>query len=158
MNQVDIRGITACLAYANFTALTGGVTTITTGNTISYAIAGKMYTKANGALTTPTTDANDGAAMTLTANKARALVLGLDKDGNPKLMAGAIVDWDGSAFQVPPPLPNVPATVCPIAYIVLKGGSTLSGTFTVGSSNWNATGMTATITNVMALPDRPQTS
>ena len=158
MDELTQRGMTACFGYANFTALTGAATTVTTGNTIDFSISGKFYTKANGALTTPTTDGNDGTAMTLTANKARAIVWGLDSGGNPKAYAGAIVDWDGTAFQVTPPFPSIPDSVCPIGYSILKAGSTLVGTFTVGSSNWNTTGMTNTIVSCATLPERPQTA
>jgi hypothetical protein len=49
--------------------------------------------------------------------------------------------------------------MCPIGYIVLKAGSTLSGTFTFGSSNLSGvTGMTYTFVDVIGLPDRPQIS
>lgn len=158
MDNLALRGLNIALQFANFTALNTAVTTITTGNTIPFAINGKCYSKANGALTTPTTGAASGSAITLTANQGRAVVLGLDSGGNPKLYEGAVVAWDGSAFQVAPPIPNVPDSVCPIGLIILKAGSTLVGTFTVGSSNWNAMGMTATITSLVALPDRPQTA
>ena len=49
--------------------------------------------------------------------------------------------------------PDIPATEVPFAYHTPKAGTTVSGTWTFGSSNWNATGMTVgTVVNCSMIP------
>lgn len=134
---------------------TGAVTTYDTTVTIVYAVGGKSKTKT--AITTgvtPTTDAVTGSGITLTASKARTVVWCLNAAGTVSVVAGDIVDWDGTAFFRAPPLPNIPDTLTPFAYQLLKASSA-AGTITFGTSNWNATGFTNAITNVFELPTRP---
>lgn len=137
---------------------TGGETVYDTTVIIEYAIKGKAYRKA--AVTdgvTPTTDGNTGTAMTLVANYGTVVVWALNSAGTVSCYKGTTEALDAAgAFINVPQFPSIPDTVCPFAYSILKGGSTLSGTWTFGSSNWNATGMTATHTNLFTLPDRPQ--
>lgn len=139
---------------------TGGETVYDTTVIIEYAIGGKAYRKA--AVTdgvTPTTDGTTGSAMTVTANYGTVVVWALNSSGTVSCYKGTTESLDSSgAFINAPQFPAVPDTVCPFAYTVIKGGSTVSGTWTFGSSNWNATGITATHTNVFTLPGRPQTS
>jgi hypothetical protein len=140
----------------------GTTTTISSTGTIHYLIKGIAYTKAALSNTaTPTTDATTGSAFTgFTANNGTVVVIGLDSSGNVKASQGPIqaLDVDGN-FIVAPQFPAIPDTICPIGYIVLKGGSTLSGTFTFGSSNLSGvTGMTYTFDSVGTLPDRPKVS
>lgn len=145
---------------AGLTGISGAATTYSTGaTTLQYSIAGKAYSKAQvsgGA--SPTTDANDGSAITLTAGKARAVVWGFDASGNVKAVAGPIVDWDGTAFKQAPLFPAIPDSICPFAYTIHKAGSTTVGTWTFGSSNWNATGLSHAVVDVLEMPSRPQTS
>lgn len=158
MQSIEARGLNFATSSGALTA-TGAETVHDTTVTITYCINGVAYTKTaitDG--TTPTTDHNDGAAITLTANKARVVVWALNSSGAVKCMAGPIVDWDGTAFSVPPAFPPIPDDVTPFATQMLKGGSALSGTWTFGSSNWNATGLTSSINNVLVLPARPRTS
>lgn len=141
-------------------AIAGAATTHTTTVAISYCIGGKGFTKAaiTGG-TTPTTDAATGAAITLTANHGRVVVWALDAAGAVKCYAGPIEDLDSAGnFTVAPAFPAIPDTVTPFNYTVLKAGATTSGTWTFGTSNWNATGMTVTDVDVFILPDRPQVS
>lgn len=139
---------------------TGAETVYDTTVIIEFAIAGKAYRKAavaDGA--TPTTDGNTAAAMTLVANYGTVVVWGLNSSGTVSCYKGSTEALDSAGnFINAPQFPAIPNNICPFAYSILKGGSTLSGTWTFGSSNWNATGMTATHTNIMTLPDRPQTS
>jgi hypothetical protein len=87
------------------------------------------------------------------------VVFCLDSADAVKIVAGEVVALDaGGAFLDAPEFPNVPDTLCPMGYVIVKGGATLSGTFTVGSSNWNTTGMTYVVTDVFGMPDRPQTA
>jgi len=139
---------------------TGAETVYDTTVIIEFAIAGKAYRKAAVADgTTPTTDGTTGAAMTLTANEGTVVVWGLNSSGTVSCYKGSTEDLDSAgAFITAPQFPSIPDGICPFAYTILKGGSTLSGTWTFGSSNWNATGMTATHTNIFTLPARPQTS
>jgi hypothetical protein len=162
--QAAVFGPTFCPTYVAVTGVTAtGATTFTatpvgTAAAIGFCIKGKAYTKATisgGA--TPTTDAITGAAfLPLAASRACNFVLGLDSGGNIKAAQGTIVTLDPSGnLQADSEFPFLPDTMCPFAYITCKNGSTGSA-WTFGSSNWNATGMTATPVSVMALPARPQ--
>lgn len=152
---------------ANF-ATTSGLLTATGPETvhdttvaISYCINGKAYSKAaitDGA--TPTTDFNTSAAFTaLTADKGCVFVWGLNSAGAVKVVQGPIENMDGDTdlFKVSPQFPDIPDTITPFAYQVITLDGTASS-WTFGSSNWNATGVTSAIQNVMVLPDRPQES
>jgi hypothetical protein len=160
MDRLASVPLTLCLSKVTLAA--GTTTTVSNTGTITFAIKGKAYSKSamtNAA--TPTTDALTGSAFTaLSASKGTVVVIGLDKDGALKACQGPIVDLDSAnAFVQAPSFPLIPDTMCPIGYIVLKAGSTLSGTFTFGSSNLSGvTGMTYTFVDVIGLPDRPQIS
>lgn len=156
LNFVLGQGATAGAAL---TGLSGAATTFST-SVINYAINGVAYTNAaNAGAATPTTDGNAGTAMTLTASKAAAFVWGVDSSGAEKVYKGPTVDFDGST-GIACPFPYVPATVAVFACHIIKGASTVSGTWTFGSSNWNATGITVgTITNCAGmLPSVPLTT
>lgn len=154
----DLFGQNFCTTSGLLTA-TGAETVYDTTVTINYVIDGKIDTRT--AVTdgvTPTTDHVTGAAITLTANKSRCVVWGLIAGDTVKCIAGPIVDWNGSAYNVPPSFPAIPDAFVPFAYQIIKGASTVSGTWTFGTSNWNATGVTSAIVNVAVLPSRPQIS
>lgn len=144
-------------AGAALTGLSGAATTYST-SLFGYILNGQAFAKAAVAGgTTPTTDGNTAAAITLTANKARAIVWALNSAGTVSVYAGPIVDWvDTTASSTACPLPVLPGTVCPFAVHTIQGGSTLSGTWTFGSSNWNATGLTVgTVQNLGQLRNVP---
>jgi hypothetical protein len=146
LNLEQGSGLTAAYqssATATISALTGAATTYTITN-VPFVLNGLAYFKATASgAATPTTDGNSGAAITLTANKARAVVWAVNAAGTVSVYAGPIVDYtDTTASSTACPLPVLPGTVCPVAVMVIMGGSTLSGTWTLGSSNWNATGLT----------------
>jgi hypothetical protein len=85
--------------------------------------------------------------MTLVASQAAAFVWAVDSAGTVKVYKGPTVSWNGTDVNALP-YPSVPATVAVFAVHVIKGASTVSGTWTFGSSNWNATGITVgTVTN-----------
>jgi len=161
MQSQQLVGANFCAVKAGLTGLSGAATTFSTGATaVQYAVGGKAFTKATvtgGA--TPTTDAVTGTAITLTANQGRAVVWCLDSAGAVKAVAGPVVNLDSAGnFLLAPEFPAIPDTLTPFAYTLHKAGSTLSGTWTFGTSNWNTTGMTHTVVDVLVLPNRPQTS
>jgi len=160
MDQLSQIAITMCLSKVTLAA--GTTTTISNTGTTTFTIQGKAYTKTaitNGA--TPTTDAATGAAFpAISANQGTVIVIGLDATGAIKAAQGTTQGLDVSgAFIQAPLMPNVPDTMCPIGYIIFKGGSTLSGTWTFGTSNLSSvTGATYTFVDVCMLPFRPQIS
>ncbi len=158
MQGLDFRGMNFATTSGLLTA-TGAETVYDTTVTIAYCVNGKALTKTavtDG--TTPTTDGVTGVApATLTANTARVAVWCLNASGTVSVVHGPNVAWDGTNADPMPQFPSIPDTLTPFAYQVLKAGST-AGTITFGTSNWNATGFTNAIVNVMVLPDRPQTS
>lgn len=164
MRNDGSRGATGATTVGLLTA-TGAETVYDTTIIIHYAINGKGERKAavtDGA--TPTTDQNTGAAFnTLAASEGCVLVWCLNAAGTVSIAQSEVKALDSSnAFPEPDGIPDFPDidldTYCPFAYSVLKNGSTGS-TFTIGSSNWNATGMTATHQDVLfGLPSRPQSS
>jgi len=160
MQRLDVRGFTGTLMKA--VAAAGTTTTYSTTGVTQYSIDGKAYSKAavtNGA--TPTTDYVDGLAFTgITAGYGTVIVFGYDSGGTVRCMQGSVEALDVSGnFVLSPQLPIIPDNVAPFGYLVAKGGSTLSGTWTFGSSNLSSvTGMTYTFVDVMTLPERPQVS
>lgn len=144
---------------AKVTLAAGTTTTLVNTGTTPFCIKGKAYSKAamsNAA--SPTTDARTGSAFTgIMANQGTVVIVGFDKDGNVKACQGSVESLDSSGnFILAPQLPIVPDTVCPVGYIILKGGAALVGTFTFGSSNLSGvTGMTYTFGDLMTMPPRP---
>jgi hypothetical protein len=158
MQQLDFRGLNMCTTTGLLTA-TGAETVYDTTATIQFCINGKAATKAavtDGA--TPVIDGVTGVAPpVLTANMARMAVWCLNASGAVSVVHGGNVAWDGSAAAPMPPFPYIPDDRTPFAYQFLKAGST-AGTITFGTSNWNATGFTNAIQNVLVLPEHPQIS
>lgn len=140
----------------------GTTTTYSTANTVLYCIRGKAYSKTavtNGA--TPTTDITTGAAFVpVAANQGSVYVFGFDASGTIRVCQGQVSALDVAGnFIYTPQFPIVPDTVTPFGYLVFKGGSTLSGTWTFGTNNLSGvSGATYTFVDVMTLPDRPQVS
>jgi hypothetical protein len=140
-----LNGIFAvATAGAALTGLSGAASTYAT-SAFGFSIDGIAYAKAAVSTTaSPTTDGNTGLAITLTANKARAIVWGVNAAGTFSVYAGPIVDYiDTTAGNVFCLLPSLPSGVIPFAAHTVQGGSSVSGTWTFGSSNWNATGISA---------------
>lgn len=158
---LDFTGVTMPLGNYGLTDNSGTKTTFD-ANQIFYAIDGKTYglTSARADATTGTTDYVTGAAITLTANKARLVVWCLTTTATdiPKLIAGPAVDMDNGTMLTPPQFPAIPAGLCPVAYMLVKAGATTSGTWTFGSSNWDATGVTNTTVNICGMANATPTS
>jgi hypothetical protein len=154
MHAQRLLGPSATTTNGLLTA-TGAETVYDTTVAITYCIQGEAQT----AKAAVTDSATGSAAATLTANKGRVVVWALSAGGTVVCYHGKNTDLDTSGnFVTAPQFPDVPDTVAPFAFQVLKAGST-AGTITFGTSNWNATGFTNSITNViLGLPNRPQTS
>jgi hypothetical protein len=155
INLQNAIGGNLCVGSAALTGLSGAATTYST-SAIATVIRGIQRAKAavaGGA--TPTTDAVSGAAMTLVANQAAVFVWGVNAAGTVQVIKGATVPYtDTTAGSTEVKLPALPDTFCPIAYVVIKAGATTVGTWTFGSSNWNATGIVVdAVANLFGLPD-----
>lgn len=160
MDQLSQRGEALHCVKAGLTGISGAATTFSTGAAaLMYSVAGKAATKAQvsgGA--TPTTDGVTGAAITLAINFGMVVVWAIDLAGNIKVVAGQTVPLDTQGnLLLAPQWPAIPDTLAPFAYHLMKNGSTGS-LFTFGVTNWNSTGMTHVVQDVLVLPDRPQTS
>lgn len=144
-----------CIGSAALTGLSGAATTYTT-SAVSSVIRGAQFAKAavaGGA--TPTTDAVSGAAMTMVANQARVFAWGLNAAGTVQVIAGPVVSYtDTTAGSTEVKMPNLPDTFALFAYVVIKAGATTVGTWTFGTSNWNATGIVVDpVVNRFSQPD-----
>jgi hypothetical protein len=152
-----IAGGNLSLGKAGLTGLSGAATTISTGKAIDYLIHGAAYTKAaitGGA--TPTLDAATGASFKpLVAQQAMAgytvpnvgsacvFVFCLDASGNLKVVQGPVSNYaDTSAGSTPLQMPQLPDSVAPFAYAVIKLTSATAASWTFGTGLWNATGVT----------------
>lgn len=160
MDQLLLRGGSFLATKAGLTGISGAATTYSTGaTTLQYSVKGKASTKAQvsgGA--TPTTDAVTALAITLAAGFATVVVWGLNAAGTVQVIKGSTEALDGQGnFVNAPQFPALPDTFTPFAYHLIQAGATAS-LFTFGSSNWNATGLTHTVVDVLILPDRLQTS
>lgn len=161
MNQLDLRGSAFSLSTGLLTA-TGGVTTHDTTATINYVLNGVIRQKT--AITTgatPTLDVNTGVAFpALLPSKGCAVVWMLNSSGTVQVAMGPSESIDSAGnFLRHPAWPTIPPTSAPFAYQILKLSSAGSASGVVfGVANWNATGFTNVIKNVMFLPDRPQAS
>lgn len=163
MQAFDLQGLNAVLGNAGLTGLSGAATTYST-SAVTTSVRGKASTR--GAVSggaSPTTDGNSGLPMTLTANKGCVFVWTTDAgaSGAIRVYQSRVLDLDSAGNFLSgqaPEFPNIPDTTVAFAYVVARAGSTLSGTWTHGSSNWNATGLTLAVQNVTVLPDRLQVS
>lgn len=153
-------GANFCTTKAGLTGISGAATTYSTGAAAqTYAVNGKAATKAQvsgGA--TSITDLNTGVAFTgLTANKGSVFVWALNAAGTVAVAQGSVEPLDAAgAFVNPPQFPRLPDSNTAFAYVVIKAGATTVGTWTFGSSNWNSTGITVSVVDVLMLPSRPQ--
>lgn len=168
MDNLFNRGMNFCTTNSLLTA-TGAETVHDTTVLLNFCINGKAYTKSgtNADQATPTTDATDGVAFsdasktltgTTTGGQGTVVVWSYNSSGTVKCSMGSRESLDASGnFLQRPQFPAIPDTLCPFAYMVLKHYGTAS-TVTFGTSNWNATGFSNAIVNVLVLPDRPQVS
>lgn len=170
MHSSKLTGANFCGSISLLTA-TGAETVHDTTVLLNFCINGKGYTKSgtNADQATPTTDYNTGAAFPVLVGGASVagaygngcvVVWGYNSSGTVKCMMGGHQALDSAGnFIVAPQFPAVPDDICPFAYQVLKAGATASATAIIfGTANWNATGYTNAIVNILCMPSRPQVS
>lgn len=166
MDALQTPPLTMCVSKATLAA-SGAATTFTTTGATLYCIKGKAYTtSAASSAATPTSDATKGttfASAPLAANTGTVFVWCYDGSSTTaataiKVVQGTVEALDTSGnFMKAPDFSNIPDTLCPFAYSIVRAGSTASA-WTFGTSNWNATGITVAHQDVMSLPGRPQVS
>lgn len=153
-----INGLTMATTHSA-TATPDGAATYNIATAVTFCIGGKAYSKATvSGGTTPVTDGNGNAIADVGEDKGCLLVWTLDASGTVDLWQSDVVDTDESGnFLTIPDFPTIDTDMyCPIAYTVLT--NTNSTAFDVGTTNWNATGATATTVSVLTMPRRPQES
>lgn len=172
------QAIPVTMNFTKATLAAGTTTTISTTGTTTFAIRSKFYTKTaitNGA--TPTVDFATGAAFlpipipntapNLALGYGCVFTIGFDTGGNVRAIQGTIVPLDISGNFINAPQfgalgpsgsGSTDNNFCPIGYVLVELGATAVATWTLGTNNWNATGVTATFIDICTLPDRPQVS
>lgn len=154
-----MNGLTLCTSKAGLTA--GTTSTYTTTVAVAGMIGGKYATplavQTNTA--TPTTDGNSAAFTALAASQVSVFVFTIVAAGTIAVFQGTVEDLDsGDAVEKAPEFPAIDTdTYLPFGYVVVVNSSAGSA-WTFGASNWTATGVTDTYTDVGVLPSRPQTS
>lgn len=182
----SIAGGNVVLNKAGLTGLSGAATTVSTSagggaTSLIFMNQGKAYQKANLAgAATPINDAASASAVvgtaasgsafrplvaqqapaglsTVYAGSACVFVFGFDPSGNLRVAQGQVVNYtDTSANSTVCPFPQLPDWFTPFAYAVIKLVSATAATWTFGTSNWNATGVTVdTPVDVCVLPAVP---
>lgn len=162
MNLFDIRNITMNRDSTVLTGLSGAATTVSTTGTPSYYLKGKIIASTNqsgGA--TPTTDIATAAAFkALKTSEGCLFVFGWDSSAptvfsvaQGKIVKAADVTNKSASYD----FPNIPDTFCPVAFVTISYVG--SSTWTLGTSNWNATTTTiGTVINCAMLPNQPLTA
>lgn len=159
MDTLRQAPVTQCLVKATLVA--GTTSTLSSTGAIQYAIAGKAYSRAALANTAPpTTDANTGLAFVpVITNTGCVFLVGVNAAGALRVVQGGLqaLDVIGN-FLVSPQFGAMPDDFCPIAYQVIKAGSTASASgWVFGVGNQAAvTGITYAIQDVIGIPGRPQ--
>lgn len=167
--------LTQVLTKAALTA-TGAETVYDTTGVMLLSLNGKEFTKAavtDG--TTPTLDANTGAAfvaligggsVTNVPGQGTYFLWMVNSSGtvkvaqslrSPGLLAGYPLDMLGNftAEGGTPNYPSVPEGYVPFAVMTVKAGATASASgWILGTHNWNATGITVSIQDINSLPNR----
>lgn len=155
-------GLTANLSNAVVAA--GTTTTYSTTNTTVATIGGKFATTLAAQTNTasPTTDVNTAATFVpIKVNQGSVFVWGTNAAGAIKVAQGSVentavgITTTAGAFINAPQFPNLPDDFVAIGYTLVRAAPSAS-TWTFGSSNWTASGITTAFVNVCELPDRPQ--
>lgn len=166
-NLAQHSGFTGNLLSFALAGLSGAATTHSHTASVPIVVAGVFGTSPSGT-TTPTVNssATDRGAVTSLAAAGSAfsvvapsagfrgalVVWTVDSSGTKRIRSRG---WFESASGLPIDLvfPDIPTTEVPLSYHTLKAGTTVSGTWTFGSSNWNATGITVgTVVNLFGMP------
>lgn len=150
-----LTGANMCLGKAGLTAV-AAATTLTYA-AINISLNGRMYTAAAAtAQASPTTDAQTKKAfLPLAAGQSCIFVICVDKAGARFAVQGAIgseADFASSAGALEFPS-QIPESICPIGYLVVRAGSTAVGNWTFSSNNFSGvTGVTVVAQDVCWLP------
>jgi hypothetical protein len=165
MEHLNLRGMT--MGTIKTGLIKGTTSTYTTTVTSAGMINGKYVTglTAQTNTATPTTDAATGAAfVALADNQCTVLVIGQKADSTIQMAQGSIeatatgVTTTAGAFLNAPQWPNLPDDFMVFGYAIVRTAPSASA-WTPGTSNWDATGVTATeFVQCGVLPARPQTS
>ena len=152
----DLQGVTISVAKAGLAA--GTTSTYTTAAATAGSIGGK-FTTALAAQTntaTPTTQGDGSAFTAVAASQCSVFVACTVAAGTIAVFQGSVEDLDDAdAVEIAPDFPSIDTeTYMPFGYVVIVNDSTGSA-WTFGASNWAATGVTDTFTDVSTLPLRP---
>lgn len=158
MLNKELHGINLNLANAGMTT-SGAAATVTLAAATVAVIEGAFTTALTAGAKTMSFVDKSGvatAAVPVAANNAFAMVHCIDAAGTFRTIQGPSVAMDSGSGALLGPIqfPTIPDTLVPLGYTTVRVGSTAS-TFTPGTSNWNATGITAATVNVASLPSRP---
>ena len=151
------------------TGLVKGTTkTYTTGASSAGMVNGKWATPITAQTNTavPTTDAATGLAfVAMTTQKACVYVMGQTVAGVIQACQGTIeptalgITTTAGAFLKAPSFPQLPDDFIVFGYALVRTAPSMSTTWTFGTDNWAATGVTTTeFVQCGALPGRPVTS
>lgn len=138
-------------------------TTVTSAGMINGKYVTGLAAQTNAA--TPTTDAVTGAAFVpLSDNQSTVLVIGQKADSTVQMAQGSIVPTQvgvtttAGDFINAPQFPILPDDFMVFGYALVRTAPSAAA-FTAGTSEWAATGITASqFVQCGVLPDRPQTS
>jgi hypothetical protein len=163
MDNKNLRGLTMGLVNP---ALVKGTnksytTTVTSAGIINGKYATALTAQTNQAV--PTTDAKTGAAfVALTTQQATVVVMGQNAAGAIKACQGTIVPTALGVTTTPgdfiayPQFPTLPDDFIPFGYALVRTAPSMSTTWTFGTDNWAATGVTTTeFVQCAVLPARP---
>ena len=144
------RGGTFCLSKAglagNSSTKANIVIAAPNGAGVDYCIGGALYHKAD------TASIALGAQPTQAANTTCLYLVCLDAAGTVSVVKGKDVANGSGVIHYP----AVPAGMCAIGAIKVKTAAAV--TFTGGTTNLDATGVTATFTDLFAVPTAPLAS
>ena len=154
----QVFGTTLCTAKAGLAA--GTTTTYTRAADVEGSIGGKFATPLSSGSNTasPTTDYNGDAFTAQAASTVCVYVYSIVAAGTIAVHQGSVETMDVDAVVVASSFPSIDLeTYLPFGYVVIQNGSTGSA-WTIGTSNWTATGVLDTFTDVTVLPSRPQSA
>ncbi len=166
-NLSEHTGYTGALGFTKLAGLTGAATTHSHLANLPYAVNGVSAELAAGT-TTPVVNSSPtdvgavtprlaaGVALSVTAPaagfRAALVVWTIDLAGTKRIRSRGFFESAGGS-PIDLQFPEIPATEAPIAYHTVKGGTTVSGTWSYGVGNWNATGITiGTVVNLVGQP------
>lgn len=159
MLNSEIYGINLNMVNAGTVATAAAATLATTAATSAVIEGGFTTALASGAgkaLSLVDSAGVAKAAVPLLVNQACTIVNCVDASGAMKNIQGPATNMDAvngnllTALQ----FPRVPDILVPFSYLTVRAGATSTG-FTPGVTNWNATGITTAVKDVVSLPSRP---